>query len=263
MSERPHDTENGPTDSAGQPWAGRQFAANPAADDDGAAPPALVEGLRAFRAGEISASALIDVVRDCRFLIPLVAAAGEEGENEHGVRIDKTQELSIISVAGPDGRPILPVFSSVAAMAQWRADARPVPASAQRVALAAASEQIDRVVIDARGDELVLPRAAVWAIARGTSWVPALADAAVIEAIARPAEESAEILAVAPVPGDPELRGTGPEVVVRIAVAPSADSGRLREVIALMSASWAADPLIAERVDAISIQPVLLTTEQL
>jgi hypothetical protein len=249
------------TDSAGQPWAGRSFTPNPAAGDEGTAPEAFVEGMRAFRAGELSASGLVDALRDCRFLIPLVAVAGEEGENEHGVRVDKTQELSIITVAGPDGRPILPVFSSVAAMARWRPDARPVPASATRVALAAASEQTDRVVIDARGDELVLPRPAVWAIARGTTWVPALDDPVVVEAIAGPAEEHAEIVAVAPVAGDPELRGSGPEVVVRLAVAPGVEADRLREIIGAMSARWASDPIVAERVDALSVQPVVLPTD--
>lgn len=249
------------TDSAGQPWEGRRFAPNPGAGDDGTAPAAYTKALRAFRAGERSASDLIDVVRECRFLIPLVAVAGEEGENADGVRIDKTQELSIITVAGPDGRPILPVFSSVDAMQRWRADARPVPASATRVALAAASEQTDRVIIDARGDELVLPRPAVWAIARGARWVPALEDPEVVEALAAPAEEHAEIVAVAPVGGDPELRGSGPEVVVRLAVVPGVEADRLRAVIGAMSARWASDPIVAERVDALSVQPVMLPAE--
>lgn len=249
------------TDSAGQPWAGRSFTPNPAAGDDGSAPAAFVEGMRAFRAGELTASGLVAAISECRFLIPLVAVAGEEGENEHGVRIDKTQELSIITVAGPDGRPILPVFSSVAAMTNWRPDARPVPATAQRVALAAASEQTDRVVIDARGDELVLPRPAVWAIARGTGWVPAIDDPEVVEAITRPAEEHPEIVAVAPVGGDPELRGSGPEIVVRLAVAPGVGADRLREVIGAMSARWASDPIVAERVDALSVQPVMLPAD--
>lgn len=251
------------SDSAGQPWQGRRFEPNPNVDDDGSAPAAFVEGMRAFRAGELTASGLVDVVRTCRFLIPLVAALGEAGEGDHGLIVDKTQELSIITVAGPDGRPILPVFSSTAAMARWREDARPVPAEAQRVALAAASERTDRIIIDARSDdELVLPRPAVWAIARGTGWVPAMHDAEVLEAIARPAEEHPEIVAVAPVGGDPELRGSGPEVVVRLAVAPGVGAERLREAIGAMSARWASDPIVAERIDSLSVQPVVLREEE-
>jgi hypothetical protein len=247
------------SDSAGQPWEGRQFAPNPDASDDGSAPDAFVTARLAFREGRLSASALLDAIAACRFLIPLVAVAGEEGLNDMGVRVDKTQELSIITVAGPDGRPILPVFSSVEAMSVWRADARPVPASAQRVALAAASEGTDRVVIDARGDEVVLPRPAVWAIAKGETWIPALDDPDVVEAIVRPAEEHPEILAASPVAADPQLRGTGPEVLVRLAVAPGTEPDRLREVITAITARWASDLEVASRVDALAVQPVLLT----
>jgi hypothetical protein len=250
------------SDSAGQPWEGRRFADNPDASDDGSAPEAFVTALREFRSGRLSASDLLGAIATCRFLIPLVAVAGEEGVNDEGARIDKSQELSIITVAGPDGRPILPVFSSVAAMSAWRVDARPVPASAQRVALAAANEGTDRVVIDARGDEVVLPRPAVWAIATAERWVPALKDPDVVEAIVGPAEEFTEILAAAPVESDPELRGTGPEVLVRLAIAPGVEPERLREIITAITARWASDPLVARRVDALAVQPVILTGDE-
>ncbi|WAB83657.1 SseB family protein [Microcella daejeonensis] len=250
-------------DSAGQPWVGRSFTPNPAASDDGSAPGAFLAAMAAFRAGETGLAAVVDAVRASRFLIPLVAVAGEEGLTEEGLRVDKTQELSIITVSGPDGRPILPVFSSVAAMARWRADARPVPADARRVALAAASEQTDRVVIDATSDdtEVVLPRPAVWAIARGAEWTPALDDAEVLEAIAGPAEEHPEIIAVAPVAGDPGARGAGAEVVVRLAVAAGTSPERLRAVLSAIGERWSQDAMVAERVDSLSIQPVVLPTE--
>src|SRR5690606_14137168 len=92
--------------------------------------------------------AVVDAFRNARLLIPLVAEAGDEGVNDRGVRVDKTQELSIVTVGGPDGRAVLPVFSSVATMAAWNDAARPVPADGRRVALAAASEGTDLVVID-------------------------------------------------------------------------------------------------------------------
>ncbi|MER3393843.1 MAG: SseB family protein, partial [Microcella pacifica] len=171
-------------DSAGQPWEGRHFEPNPNAQDDGTAPPQFLAIVADLREGRASLREVVDVVRECRFLIPLVAVAGETAQSETGRTIDKSQELSIITVSGPDGRAILPVFSSVAAMTHWRPDARPVPADAVRVALAAASENTDRIVIDARGEtELVLPRPAVWAIAQQTPWVPAVEDDAVLEAI--------------------------------------------------------------------------------
>jgi hypothetical protein len=246
------------TDSAGQPWQGRHFEPNDSAADDGSIPAAYRDALAAFRAGQTRLVDVVDVIRTCRFLIPLVAVAGETGVTDDGRLIDKTQELSIITVAGPDGRAVLPVFSSVDSMRQWRPDARPVPADAVRVALAAASENTDRVVIDARTPEtlLVLPRPAVWAIAQGVAWVPAVDDAAVLEAVARPAAQHPEIWAITLVAGDPQARGEAAEVVVRVGVEPGVPPERLREIIAELGAHWARDATVAERIDSIAVQPV-------
>lgn len=245
-------------DSAGQPWQGRHFEPNTNADDDGSAPEAFLAARDAFRRGESSLTELVDVIRTCRFLIPLVAVAGETGVTPEGQLVDKSQELSIITVAGPDSRAILPVFSSVAAMTRWRPDARPVPADAVRVALAAASEGTDRIVIDPRsgGDEVVLPRPAVWAIAQGELWTPAVDDAAVLEAVARPAAQHPQIWAVTLVAGDPHARGNGPEVIVRLAVEPGLDAETLRSIMVELSEAWSTDATIALRIDSLSVQPV-------
>lgn len=247
------------TDSAGQPWEGRRLEPNANAADDGSAPPAYLAAHAALRAGEATLRQVVDAVRDCRFLIPLVAVegAGPTQLSESGMRIDGSQELSIITVSGPDGRAILPVFSSVAAMSHWRPDARPVPADAVRVALAAASENTDRIVIDARSEtELVLPRPAVWAIAQQAPWVPAVEDDAVLEAIARPAEAHAEVWAASLIAGDPLGRGTEPEVIVRLAIEPGLAPERLRDIVGALSAAWAADATVAERIDSLSVQPI-------
>jgi len=247
----------GPTDSAGQPWKGRSFEPNPNAADDGTAPPAYVAVHAAFRAGEATLVDVVETIRTCRFLIPLVAVAGDTGIGADGQLVDKSQELSIITVEGPDGRPVLPVFSSTAAMAAWRADARPVPADAVRVALAAASEKTDRVVIDPRSETLlVLPRPAVWAIAQSQPWLPAVDDDEVIEALSGPASAHPVIWAVSVVQGDPRATGAGPEVVVRVAHDPAAQPEAVRAALSALSAAWAADRIVAERVDSISIQPI-------
>ena len=245
-------------DSAGPPWQGRHFQPNSSSDDDGSAPAAYLSAVTALRAGEQSLAELVDVVRSCRFLIPLVAVAGEAGLTANGLVVDKTQELSIITVAGPDGRPLLPVFSSVDAMRRWRPDARPVPADAVRVALAAASEQTDRIVIDPRSPEslLVLPRPAVWAIAQGVPWVPAADDPEVLEAVARPVAQHPEIWAVSLVAGDPLARGEAAEVIVRLAVEAGVTPERLRTVIDSLSEHWAQDATILQRIDSLSVRPV-------
>src|SRR5690554_915468 len=99
-----HDHHGNATDSAGQPWAGRSFGETAFADDDGSAPPELLEALRRFRAHESDEAMVVDAVRTTRLLIPLMAALGESGVNDRGVTVDKSAELSIVTVAGPDGR---------------------------------------------------------------------------------------------------------------------------------------------------------------
>src|SRR5690606_61613 len=133
------------TDSAGQPWAGRSFGETPFAQDDGSAPAAFVQAIAAFHAGRAGVADVVEAIRDIRLLIPLVASLGESGENQHGVTVDKSADLAIVTVAGPDGRTVMPVFSSVATMQAWNPAARPVPADAVRVALAAADEATDLV----------------------------------------------------------------------------------------------------------------------
>lgn len=169
----PHDHGHR-ADSAGVPWEGRRFESNPHSGDDGSADPALLAALVAFRAGDGDARAVVDAYRDARLLIPLVAEKGDHGIGAHGLEVDKTQELSIVTVAAPDGRKVLPVFTSVTALQTWDATARPVPADGRRTALAAASEDTELIVIDPASEtEFVIRRPAVWAIAQGEAWEPA------------------------------------------------------------------------------------------
>ncbi|NJI21359.1 SseB family protein, partial [Aeromonas veronii] len=93
-------------DSAGVPWEGRSFEPNPHAADDGSADPALLAALLRFRAGEGSQVEVVDAFRAARVLIPLIAEKGEEGVAPSGLAVDKTQELSIVTVAAPDGRRV-------------------------------------------------------------------------------------------------------------------------------------------------------------
>ena len=100
----PNDHHAHHADSAGVPWEGRSFHSNPHSDDDGSADPALLAALLAFRDGSGDQTAVIDAYRSARLLIPLVADKGDEGIGAHGLAVDKTQELSIVTVAAPDGR---------------------------------------------------------------------------------------------------------------------------------------------------------------
>ena len=241
------------SDSSGQPWSGRTFEANTSADDDGAAPEHLIEAIRRFRLSELGEAEVVDALRISRLLIPLVAHLGEDGLSEHGH--DKTQELSIVTVAGPDGRTVLPAFTSVAAMSAWNPQARPIPVQAQRVALAAASEQTDLVVVDATSaTEFAIRRPALWAMAQEQPWIPCYLDEAVLDAFAESALGEDDVRTVALAPGDPDSRLAGPELLVVLTLAPGLEQLALDALLARLQERWSANEVIAERVDSMTLR---------
>ncbi|WP_010205214.1 SseB family protein [Salinibacterium sp. PAMC 21357] len=245
------------TDSAGTPWEGRSFDPNPAPDDDGTAPPKLMATITRFHQGDAAETDVIDVVRESRLLIPLLARAGETATSDAGLTIDKTQELSIVTVTGPDGRAVLPVFSSVSAMSKWNPEARPVPAAGTRVALAAASENTDLVIIDPLSDsEFVIRRPALWAIAQSTAWIPSYLRVDVRDEFAASAADVDDVAEVQLLPGDPGARLHGPELVVQIAMRPGLDRGALDATMDRLRERWALSELIAQSVDSLAVQVV-------
>ena len=239
-------------DSAGVPWQGRHFEPNTSSDDDGSAPETLINAITGFRSGELGQSAVVEALRDARLLIPLVAVLGADGLDEHGH--DKSQELSIVTVAGPDGRTVLPVFSSVVAMTQWNPAARPVPANAQRVALAAASESTDVVVLNATSPtEFVIRRPALEAIARSQPWVPSFLDPEVLDAFLTSASGEAAVVAIQLAPGDPDARLAGPELLVHLTLAAGLDQLALSALLERLQRRWTESELIASRVDSLGV----------
>jgi hypothetical protein len=246
-----------PADSAGRPWANRSFGHHDQshADDDGSAPAALIEVLERFHRGSASHGDVVDVFRSARFLIPLVAEAGGVERNAEGLRVEKTQELSIVSVAGPDGRSVLPVFSSVEAMSRWNRTARPVPADGTRVALAAASDGTELVVIDPGSEtEFALRRPAVWAVAQGEPWTSAAIDPAVYSAFAASIATELGVISVRVTDGDPGARLRGPEVQVVLELVSGLTRTELDQILERLARRWAADDLVATRVDSLAVK---------
>ncbi|EPR77313.1 hypothetical protein ADILRU_0422 [Leifsonia rubra CMS 76R] len=245
------------TDSAGVPWEGRSFDPNPAPDDDGTAPPKLMDVITRFHQGDATEAEVVDVVRESRLLIPLLAKAGETTTTDAGFTADKTQELSIVTVTGPDGRAVLPVFSSVTAMSNWNPEARPVPAAGTRVALAAASENTDLVIIDPLSDsEFVIRRPALWSIAQSTQWVPSFVRDDVRGEFVASAADEPDVAEVQLLAGDPGARLHGPELIVQIAMRPGLDRETLDATMDRMRERWASSELIAQSVDSLAVQVV-------
>lgn len=244
-------------DSAGVPWEGRSFHQNPHSSDDGSADPALLAALTAFRGGHGGQREVVDAYRTARLLIPLVADKGDHGIGAHGLEVDKTQELSIVTVAAPDGRRVLPVFSSVAAMQRWDAAARPVPADGVRTALAAASDETDLIVLDPGSEtEFVIRRPAIWAIGQGHPWEPSFLSPEVFAGLHESIGGELSVIDLAVEAGDPEARLRGPELVVRLQLMSGLDKAELDAVLGRLAKRWAADDRIAVLVDSLTVKLV-------
>jgi hypothetical protein len=242
-------------DSAGVPWAGRSFQQNPNSGDDGSADPALLDALIRFRAGDGSQVEVIEAFRSARVLIPLVAEKGDEGVGPTGLKVDKTQELSIVTVAAPDGRRVQPAFSSVDTMRRWDPAARPIPVEAVRVALSASSEETDLIVLDPASDtEFVLRRPAVWAIALAQPWEPSFLSPEVFTALRESIGHELAVIDVAVAPGDPDARMQGPELIVTLELIDGLDRETLDAVLARLAQRWAADDRMAVLVDSLTVK---------
>lgn len=244
-----------PADSAGVPWEGRSFETNPHAADDGSADPALLAALRRFRSGGGSQVEVVDALRSARVLVPLVAERGDEGVGPTGLKVDKTQELSIVTVAAPDGRRVQPVFSSVDTMRRWDAQARPIPVEAVRVALSASSEQTDLIVLDPASDtEFVVRRPAIWAMAQSQPWEPSFLSPEVFVALRESIAHELAVIDVAVASGDADARMRGPELIVTLTLIDGLDRETLDAVLARLAQRWAADDRMAVMVDSLTVK---------
>ena len=243
----------GSADSAGRPWAGRSFDHHDTAyaGDDGSAPDGYLDAVRALAAGTAGPAAVVDALRGERLLVPLLAAAGEVGLDAAGRTIDKTQELSIVTVQGPDGAPILPMFSGVTAMQAWNAVARPVPTSVQRAA-AAALDGPARIVVDPAGDgEFVLTRSMLVALLTDAPWSWGVEDPAVHRAVLDALLAQPAVQAVVLATGDPRCTLAGAELEVHALVDPSPEA--TEQVQSAARVLGAAD-VVRERIASVAVR---------
>lgn len=268
----------GAADSAGFPWAGRTFDHHETAfaGDDGSTPAELAAAIASLRttaarfiqAGEPQREALealaqahsnaLLAVSGCRVLVPLLAEAGELGYTPDGRVVEKTQELSIVTVAGPDGRRVMPVFSSVDTMRTWNPEARPIPVPMPQAAIAAAQEGTDLIIVDpgTPSVELGIRRTQLEAVARALPCTAPWVDPAVMSAFQLSSAEDPRVLAVHLLPSDPEARLLAPELDVVLVLKPGLSQGEVNEVLARVQQRWSVSESIANRVDSLRIRLV-------
>jgi hypothetical protein len=134
------------------------------AGDAGDADQAVAAALAAYAAGQGTEHAALTALAASRLLVPVVAVLAEAGPGG----AEKETEMALPTLIGNDGRKAVIAFTSAAAIARWRPDARPVPVPAPGLWPAVAAEQADAVVIDVAGPvPLVIEGARLAALAAG------------------------------------------------------------------------------------------------
>lgn len=269
----------GAADSAGFPWAGRTFDHHGTAfaDDDGSSPEAVLGAVARLRAAAADRSAatagdywdglrrladrhadVIAALGSERLLVPMLAEAGDVGLTPEGRTVEKSQELSIVTVGAPDGRRVLPVFTSVDTMRKWHPEARPIPVPGAQVGVAAAQEETDLIMVDAATPELEfgVRRPALRPLATGERYEPAWIDDEVFAEFHRAVAAETLVEAVGVAPADREARLLQPDVEVSVRIAGGLDREALADLMQRLQALWASSEIIAERVDSMRVRPV-------
>lgn len=241
-----HDPQAG-HDTAGTPWAGRQLTGTGFDGDTGAADAELLT-LLGSRGAEPMAEDdawLMSLVPRARLLVPVVAVAGETTEVD-GLVADATSDMAVVTLVAPDGQRALPAFTSLDALAQWDASARPVPVSAQRAAQAAVQEGCHVIVLDpGLPTACTLRGSMVWALAMGRAWVPAHQDPQVARAVQA---------AVATEPGATAARLTGGAhgtLTIELSLRPGLSQPAVRDLVQRLGGQIATDGEVRARIDAV------------
>lgn len=241
-------------DTAGVSWAGRDYATSPFPGDDGSAPAPLAAALADVRAGhDADLRRLAAALRGTRLLVPIMAEATEKGTTAHGLTGDNGADMAMVMIRGADGSSALPLFSSVAELAAWRRDARPVPVVAEQAAQAAVQEGCTALLLDpatprdASGAPIVLQRSILWALAQGRAWTPPAVDPEVVAELSR-------ITALVPGVLDLEARpGSVREVDLAVRLHGGLDADGVRAVVARLSEALGASAIVAERITSLKL----------
>ncbi|WP_405010477.1 SseB family protein [Kitasatospora sp. NBC_01539] len=214
------------------------------ADDDGTADPRLARALTAWDADAAAEPELLAALTRSRLMVPIVALLGEVGVGADGLRHEKSSDMAVPLVEAADGRRALPAFTSLAAMARWRADARPAPVAAPQAAMVAYAERADTLLVDPAGPVAYrLSGARLRALAENRPYLPPARDPQVLAALR-------ELLAAEPVVDRGYLR-PGPEVDAVLVLVPAAGTAaeELRGPVDRLVAGLAEDAVLRVRLE--------------
>ena len=99
----------------------------------------------------------MSALRIGRVIVAVVAVA-DDVEEVDGLTIDKSSDMSVVSMIATDGRRALLAFTGLDALREWNPTARPVPVSGVDVARAAIEDGCEAIVLDVAGPRMqVIP----------------------------------------------------------------------------------------------------------
>lgn len=237
-------------DTGGVPWAGRTLTGTGFDDDTGAADARLTQ-LLATPAAERDEQELVAAVAAARLIVPIVAVPSEVDESS-GIPVDAVSDMASVTLVAPDGQRALPAFTSTAALSTWSAEARPVPVTAQRAALAAVQEGCEVIPLDLPAPPgpaaYTLRPSMVWALAMGRVWSPAHRDPHVAAAVA-------EAVAAEPAVLGHELGGgEGGQLQVGLRLTPGLTQTQVQSLVAAVGQRLSGDEDTRARIDALGFR---------
>jgi hypothetical protein len=213
--------------------------------DTGQADAALAEALTSWQADRTDPAAerrVLTALAEARLLVPVVAVLGESETDASGLRREKTSDMAVPTLTARGGRRALPAFTSTAALARWREDARPVAVRLPQALQALVQEQADTLVVDLAGPvtyQLTGPALRALAGAGTAAAAPLRDDPAVAAALRT-------LLAAEPGVAGAHLAPAGEDsdATLALALAPDADAAATAH---RLSSALAADETLRAR----------------
>lgn len=242
-----HDPAEG-HDTGGVPWRGRTLTGTGFDHDTGEADAVLADLLAQDGADPRE---VVAALAAARLIVPIVAVPSEIDDSS-GIPVDAVSDMASVTLVAPDGQQALPAFTSTAALASWNPDARPVPVTAQRAALAAVQEGCEFIPLDLPAPPgapvFTLTPSMVWALAMDRPWVPAHEDEHVAAAVATALQDEELVAAHALAPGPDGA------LLVELALPPGLAGEDLQALVTRVGERIAADGETRARIEALAFR---------
>jgi hypothetical protein len=228
-------------------FKGRTLSSPAFPDDAGTAPLELVAALAVG-----DSKAVVSALLGCRVLVPVVAVLDSPaGDQPTRTANDKEADMAVVTVRSRSGRRALPVFSSVATLAAWSSEARPVPVAGVLAARAAFDEGAEALLIDPAGPvRSVIEGSDLLALAESRAADQPAEDPELRRALERAAVAAGVAASQLTVDGEDNADAHGvasADLVVRLMIGDSLDDAAASDVGRTFSEVLCADPAMRGR----------------